>query len=197
MRDKNKSKKYQSIVATGKELFWRYGIKRVSLEEICKDASVSKMTFYKYFPNKIDLAKSILESILEESFEKFDLILESDSTFQNKVEQMLLMKMEGTKDISAEFLNDVYGNPDIGLHQLMEHAHKRSTKMFTRFLETEQEKGEIRSDIKIDFVIYQMNLMTQIVNDQTMLDKYDTPNQLIMESMRFLFYGLMPINKEG
>ena len=47
--------KYLDIFKTAKDLFWKYGIKRVSIEEICKEAKVSKMTFYKFFPNKIEL----------------------------------------------------------------------------------------------------------------------------------------------
>ena len=48
--------------------------------------------------------------------------------------------------------------------------------------------------LKIDFIVYQMNLITQVVNDQKLLEHYDTPNQLIMESMRFFFYGLMNVD---
>ncbi|RKY44359.1 MAG: TetR/AcrR family transcriptional regulator, partial [Candidatus Neomarinimicrobiota bacterium] len=40
-------KKIDKIVETGKKLFYRYGIKKVSVEEICKEAGVSKATFYK------------------------------------------------------------------------------------------------------------------------------------------------------
>ena len=56
------NKKYKQIIATSKELFWKFGIKRVTVEEICSQAHVSKMTFYKFFPNKIELAKIILKN---------------------------------------------------------------------------------------------------------------------------------------
>ena len=46
------SKKYQDIKKKGKELFWKYGTKRVTVEEICREAGVSKMTYYKFFKNK-------------------------------------------------------------------------------------------------------------------------------------------------
>ena len=29
--------KYQDIVSTARDLFWKFGIKRVSIEEICKE----------------------------------------------------------------------------------------------------------------------------------------------------------------
>ncbi|MDH5400751.1 MAG: TetR/AcrR family transcriptional regulator, partial [Cyclobacteriaceae bacterium] len=61
MTDITQNRKYQAIFETAKELFWKYGIRRVTIEEICKEAGVSKMTFYKFFPNKVALANTILE----------------------------------------------------------------------------------------------------------------------------------------
>ena len=59
------SKKYKDIMSTGKDLFWKYGMKRVTVEEICKEANVSKMTFYKYFGNKYELALAIIKSMVD------------------------------------------------------------------------------------------------------------------------------------
>ena len=64
------SKKQQQIIETAEELFFRHGIKRVTVEEICQKASVSKMTFYKYFANKNDLAEHIILRIFEQVEEK-------------------------------------------------------------------------------------------------------------------------------
>ena len=196
MKDYSKSKKYQDVLATGKELFWKYGLKRVSIEEICKEASVSKMTFYKYFPNKIELAKHILGDIMKQALTQFKEVLDSEDTFEKKVEQMMLMKMEGTKHLSTEFLNDIYKQPENGLLAYMESHSKESQELFIDFLKDAQVKGDIRSGIKVEFIIYQMNLMIQTVNDKTLLDRYKSPNELIMENMRFFFYGLMNVEPE-
>ncbi|WP_372931944.1 TetR/AcrR family transcriptional regulator, partial [Mariniphaga sediminis] len=59
MKENKKSKKYLEIMKTARELFWKHGFRRVTIQEICEKAGVSKMTFYKHFPNKIDLAKTV------------------------------------------------------------------------------------------------------------------------------------------
>ncbi len=192
MKDITKNRKYQAALTTGKELFWKYGLKRVSIEEICREASVSKMTFYKYFPNKIELAKSILKGLMEQAMGQFEELINSDLSFEQKVEQMMHMKMEGTKELSVEFLNDIYANPDNGLLAFMQKYSEQSASIFADFLKHAQLNGEIRQDVSIDFILYQMNLMTQTVNDKTLLARYDSPGELIMESMRYLFYGIMP-----
>ena len=52
------SSKSLDILNTARQLFWKHGIRRVSVEEVCREAGVSKMTFYRSFPNKIELAKA-------------------------------------------------------------------------------------------------------------------------------------------
>jgi AcrR family transcriptional regulator len=47
------NQKYLKILAAGRDLFWKHGFKRVTIEEVCREAGASKMTFYKFFENKI------------------------------------------------------------------------------------------------------------------------------------------------
>ena len=60
-----KSTTREEIVEAGRQLFFRYGLKKVTVTEICTGAGVSKMTFYKYFPNKQALAKTIMDGITD------------------------------------------------------------------------------------------------------------------------------------
>ena len=75
------SNKSQLIVETATDLFMRYGVKRVTVEEICQTAKISKMTFYKYFKNKKVLAEHIIYSILDYAQIEFDAIWNEVSTF--------------------------------------------------------------------------------------------------------------------
>ena len=63
MTTKNTSKSYQAIIDTAKTLFMKHGMRRITVEEICREASVSKMTFYRLFTNKEDVAEIIIFEI--------------------------------------------------------------------------------------------------------------------------------------
>ena len=191
MNNTKSTGKYQDIFKTGKELFWKYGIKRVTIEEISKEAGVSKMTFYKFFSNKMEFAKTILEVEVEESLKKFEQVIHGDLSFTEKVKQMLILKLEGTKGISIEFISDIYKNPEMGLQQVIEKQKQKSLGLFVDFLTDSQKKGLIRKDIKIDFILYYLNQMLQMFDDKQLVSKYDHPHDLIMEAMNFLFYGLL------
>jgi AcrR family transcriptional regulator len=67
MGEQAESTKYEDILNTGKTLFWKHGVRRVTIEEICREADVSKMTFYRFFPNKIELAKTLLKKMADDA----------------------------------------------------------------------------------------------------------------------------------
>ncbi|MEA3496849.1 MAG: TetR/AcrR family transcriptional regulator [Bacteroidota bacterium] len=58
--------KYKQILKTAKALFWKHGIKRVKIEEICTEAIISKKTFYKHltqlYSNSQEMIKEIMYS---------------------------------------------------------------------------------------------------------------------------------------
>lgn len=184
--------KYQAIFKTGKVLFWKHGIKRVTIEEICTEAGVSKMTFYKFFPNKIELAKKLIQQILEESSQQFNEILESNLPFTEKINRIILLKFETTKNISTEFIIDLSKNQEYGLYQYIEEQKKQTLKMFLDFLIKSQKKGYIRKDIKIDFIMAYISYGYSLFDNKELVSKYDNPQDLIMDFMNFMFYGLSP-----
>ena len=186
------TRKQQDIIQTAKDLFWKHGVSRVTMEEISSKADVSKMTLYKYYSNKKELALEVLKKEVGKAFDKFEHIIHSNMPFEEKLEQMFLMKIEGTQGISREFLTDIYQNPKLGLYKYIEEQTHKSTRLFKEFLEDSQQKGLIRQDLKITFVQHYTNHLIGLVTDEQLLDQYDNPQELIMESMRFMFYGLLP-----
>ncbi len=91
---KNKKNfKLQQIVKTAHDLFFRFGIRRVSIEEICRTANVSKMTFYKHFKNKNELVKFLMNEIYEQAFKQYYEIMDQDIPYAEKIEQVIQWKL--------------------------------------------------------------------------------------------------------
>lgn len=190
MSDHSQNIKYQHILSAGKALFWKHGVKRVSVEEICSQSNVSKMTFYKFFKNKRELALAILEDTTGTALLNYKELLAKECSFTDKVNAMLQMKLEGTKDISQEFIMNIYQNPALNLLPYIEELGKKSLAITIEFLLDSQKKGFIRKEIKIDFILYYFNQMLQMTTDTALLSKYDKPQDLIMEATEFFFYGI-------
>lgn len=184
--------KRAQILKTGKDLFWKFGIRRVTIEEICKEAMVSKMTYYKFFSNKTDLVKSIMDEIYTSSVEEYRNLMDSDLPFTEKVARTIQMKREGIKTVSNEFFQDLVNHTEPELASYMERIANENVKMISDYFTIAQKEGDIRKDINVDFIIYFMNHMLEMSHDENLVSLYDDPRDLIMELTNFLFYGVLP-----
>ena len=188
----NKGKKYYDIITTAKDLFWKHGFKRVTVEEICTRSNVSKMTFYKYFKNKTELAIQIIKDMFDENIKKINELMLSDISFEEKMKLQVRMKLEATNDISEEFVKDVYGDNDSEVKKYWEKMANDAIDIVINHYREAQNKGWMRKDIKIDFIIYVINKFFEFVNDDYLISKYDTMQDLIVEINKFFLYGILP-----
>ena len=188
---KKQSEKLQAILDAGKSLFWKHGIKRVSIEEICQVAGVSKMTFYNYFSNKSALAKHIIEEISEEGIENYKNIINSDISYDQKVKKMIQAKMTNSNDISQELFLDLYKYRDKEIYSTIEAIKNRIFNIYLDDFRIAQKTGDIRSDIKPEFILYFLNRITEMMTDTELVSMYPDPQHLIAEITNIFFYGIM------
>ena len=186
------NKKYVQIVNTAKELFWKYGIKRVTIEEICATAGVSKMTFYKFFTNKYTLVRHILDRIFDESLSKYNSIMASDQNYKDKVSDLVVLKMESTKEISHEFLSDFYNLEDTELKAYMQQKKEENLTLMMNDIILAQKSGDIRAGIKPEFIMYFLNHLSAMGEDPSIKALYPNAQDMILELMNFYFYGILP-----
>lgn len=60
------------ILDSACQKFEQYGIRSVSIDDICKDVRVSKKTFYQIYPKKEDLIEAVLEYTSDIAQKKFE-----------------------------------------------------------------------------------------------------------------------------
>lgn len=184
--------KYDLIIEVGHHLFWKHGIRRVSIEEVCREAGVSKMTFYRNFDNKVDLAKKVIENLFIEMESQYRELMAQEISFEEKIKQQVVMKFEGTKEISAELIKDIYSDWNEELKALFQQKAGRMTQLVYNDYQHAIDQGWIRKDVKLDFIFYMSNKMTEMASDPQLQAIYPNPQDMIMEFMNMLFYGILP-----
>ena len=185
-----KSTTREEIVEAGRQLFFRYGLKKVTVTEICTGAGVSKMTFYKYFPNKLTLAKTIMDGITEFWLKKYWDVMRSDASFAEKMHRFVEMKMEGTRDPSSEFILEMFRSDDPEISGYAENLYKRSISESVAMFTLAQEKGWMRRDLKPELLMALLNGMFQVVMDEKVIALYDNLTELTSEVIKFFLYGI-------
>ena len=179
------------FIEVSKKLFWKHGIKRITVEEICKEATLSKMTFYRYFKNKEDIAKQVMQYVFNQSKLKYMNIMENNDDFRTKVNKLVILKHNDVQGISAEFINEIYQNKTSNLYKTLEDSKKEMQNIVLSDFKKAQENGDIRQDLNLNFIVFMLNDINEKLLDKKLNKMYPNKEALIMELTNFFFYGIL------
>ncbi|HSR30400.1 MAG TPA: helix-turn-helix domain-containing protein [Anaerolineae bacterium] len=176
------TQKRDQIIKTGEALFVKHGMRRVTVEEICRQAGVSKPTFYKYFQNKAALARRIDELWIEEALQRIDRIEEAEVPFPEKLKQILAIKQELAARPGPEFLEDL-----IQLDIDLSYAFGR----VKRFLVKGQQEGDIRADVRPEFLMAAFEVLNSMQHDPRIRGLYVDAETLARDVFMLFHYGAL------
>lgn len=184
---KGKSKEYTSkkstqLIETAKNLFFKHGVKRITIEEICKESNVSKVTFYKYFSNKNELVRHIRDELIEEGFSEFDEINELDIGFPEKVELITQWRIDFFSNIKSDFIQDI-----LSVEDTIEEMKRR----YLKNIEAAQIKGEVRNDLSPELIWLVTEKLNELVKDGSWKEIFTDYREFQKQIRRMYFYGML------
>ena len=142
--------------------------------------------------NKKELAKTIFNSLVEDGEKQFREIIREDSTAAQKIEKLILMKMENTNNISPEFLQDFYTGSEPELKAFVEERTKKSWNLLINDFKNAQDAGIFRKDFKPEFMFKIQNTLIGIFEDESVTSMFESRQELIMEFVNLMIYGIAP-----
>lgn len=186
---KDRPQKEGDILRTAEDLFMHFGFNKVSVEEICREAGVSKVTFYKYFKNKFEVLKDYMTARLDLGMQVFDHIREADASLQEKMQALVAMKESAVSHFTPVFYKSLLDG-DETVQGFMHEWGNMSMRAMRAFLEDGKKSGEIHPDYSVDFLLYVWTSMAEIARSGELLEMYeDNMIKLSTDFLNFLCYG--------
>jgi AcrR family transcriptional regulator len=188
----------QKLMESGKALFYKHGYRRVSVEEVCRHAGVSKMTFYRFFDNKLDLIKALLVELAEDGVRIYREIMSRDIPFEEKIAETIRMKREASSQYSEEFMKDVYLDKESGILPLLKEMSAKTMALVLEDYRKAQEDGYLRQDLNLKVLPYFIGKLNEMINDPALLALYgDNLHEILREITNLFFYGIIVKNRSG
>jgi AcrR family transcriptional regulator len=179
------------IIEAARDLFFKHGFKRISIEDICNKADVSRRTFYVYYENKTDLLIKLLEHINEENMSEILAINNSNLPFSEKLIQITNFNISRLEKMTPEFLADIHDPSFIEVREHYE-SKKERWEEYTRTLFTEaQKRGEIRPNLDIEFLQRFINYAISSYKNESIRKRYPDAVHLMRKIADMLFYGIL------
>ena len=101
--------KKEEVINAARDLFTKYGYKKVSMDEIAKEANVTKKTIYSYFSDKEAMFKYFASEELQSMKEKIENDVNSSISFIDKVSKILYESLLFRKnsDLIKTIINEI------------------------------------------------------------------------------------------
>jgi TetR/AcrR family transcriptional regulator, cholesterol catabolism regulator len=80
------AEKFDHILKETAQLFIRYGIHSLSMDDICKELGISKKTIYQYVVNKADLVEKVLNYFIENYIKNTEVVFETGNAIDRLIE---------------------------------------------------------------------------------------------------------------
>ena len=189
---KDNDPKRAQLLTAAKALIWKHGMRRVSIEEICKEAGVSRMTFYKHFRDKDSIVLTILEALEKEGLERYRTIMKSELPFPDKVKALIRFKSEQADSLSHEFYHDIHQHAGPAVVELLDRMDRDSIRLFEKDIVQAQKQGHLRAGIHPKFFVYLLDKLIEMSHDEDLINMYPSLQAMIIELTNFYFYGILP-----
>lgn len=146
----------KKIIKAAGEMFFKYGVKSVSIDDICNELHISKKTFYVHFRQKNDLVAEFLECIRQKDLQVHASVSESE----NVVEFLVA----GFKRFAAPMMLEKHAAMYFDLEKYYpELFHNHITKhdadicgFVVDILKLGMEQGLFREDMDVDMTAFFM-----------------------------------------
>ncbi len=193
--DKKESPARRRMLASALALFRRYGLRKATVEDICREAGVSRMTFYRNFADKDEIAIEALGGYFAGRMDEAEAILAEPVPFEERLRKIFLLKAEGLRTAGEEMIRDVLGDrasaPGRYLGALFAEQTRRTREIFLSL----QKKGEIRKDLHVDLIMYILEHAWNAFADEGLTASYQDKTRLYGELFQAIYYGILPARK--
>lgn len=167
----------KQIMVAAERVFARYGVSKTTMDDIGREAGVSRPTVYRYFRDRDTLISALIERRSRMLFAKArKFLLEHDTFADQLVEGLIFLVERGRKDplirilVSPEHMQ--MAEQLIGSSGL---AARLTAEMWDPIIERAMERGEIRPGLDKDKIAEWIALVQFILVGRLDFDRPDDP----------------------
>ena len=174
-------------IHTVRELFSRYGLKSMTMDELARQLGCSKKTIYEHYSDKKILVHRVLGSFLEEHRSEMQALEQSS---RNAVENLLRMAatgLEKMRNLTPTMLFDLQKSYPELWNELERYRQVEMAGIFKRLIERGQREGLFRADLDSEIVSIMHLQHTNLLLDPLVFSHLNKPLPKVFETIQDVF----------
>lgn len=183
----------QRIMEEARDLFFRFGFSKVTMDETAESVGMSKKTLYRFFSRKEDLLEEITRTHLEECNQEIAAIIgKSGMDPLEKLRKFLNYVTAIYAKMSGALLHDLRRNVPEIWKMVEDHRQNCMQNEFCALIKEGRQKGRFRKDVDERlFVLIYSQVMKEILNPDVLSGLPFKPEQVFDSVVKVLFEGML------
>ena len=163
------------IIREAMPLFFKNGIRSITMSDIANELGISKRTLYEVFENKEELLEACFNERLRQTDEAIDSLAQSSENVIEALMRIYAQHLRSSQGMSRTIIHDLkkYYRP---IYQKIELRKQDGFQFFIPLMTKGIEQGLIREDINFEMIIWLVKAQFKSLIDDEYIptDKYST-----------------------
>ena len=182
----------EKIQKGAEELFMRYGVRSISMDDIARHLSVSKKTLYQHFTDKEDIVTVTCKSHLDRNAEEFKSIRKNARNAIEELFQLSVCLKRNMQDMNPSLLFDLQKYHPKAWSVWVNHKNKFIRESVVRNLRQGIEEGYFRQEIDPEVIAAVRLEMVQLAFNEEVFprERFRLP-EVQMQIFDHFVFGLL------
>jgi AcrR family transcriptional regulator len=190
--ERRREQKKANIRRAALELFRIYGFKKVTVNDIARQADVSPVTIYNYFGSRDALVHDVVKAQFMSLLEKLRTVIDGEEPFPEKLENIIFDKTEIAGQFHGEFAQALFhSNPE--MKRFVETVWQRDvTKLTVDLLEQGTRQGYVNRELSQEALLLYLEILRRGVSVSPELIIGRELDRKFLRELNYLFlYGML------
>jgi AcrR family transcriptional regulator len=184
-----KQQKKQNILQAALNLIKKYGIKKVNIYDIAREAEVSQVTIYSHFGSKENLIREAVKLFLEEYIENFVELMKSEMPYLKKLEMIVFEKNQIISRYGGEFTHAMYTNDPEMKAYMDRYMNDIIIPMTLNLLHQGKREGYINKNLADESIMAYLQIIRSGYSDPEVLAFVSQKPRILKDLISLYFYG--------
>jgi TetR/AcrR family transcriptional regulator, cholesterol catabolism regulator len=190
------NEKLVPILENVKSIFMRYGIKSVTMDDLCREMGISKKTLYQFVSDKNDLVKKAMSQEICSDQLSINSILDKKLGAIDELIEITRLVGEKLKNLHPSILYDMQKYYPEAWEVMSKHRNGYIVQTIRENIEKGQKEGVFRPDVKSQIIALLFASKIELFADTSMYSNLGlTAAEIYSENLTYHIRGIA--NAEG
>lgn len=185
--ERRKKFKKINILKAGLALFLKYGVQKVSVAEVAKEADVSQVTIYNYFESKDNLVSEVIIFYVNDVWKEYESLFNSDIPFPEKVKKIVFDKRLTANYMNEDFFNHFMQEYSSEDNYISQFYTETALPSFVKLFEEGKEQGYVDKEISEQAILLYIQMFADYMQRE---DVAEAILPLTEDLTKIFFYGI-------